>query len=462
MLLIGEQLNLQNEWERGLTLMMNLQENIFPVYLIAVNLLLFVTMGADKRLAIGGMRRVPEKTLFLLAIIGGAVGGIAGMYVFRHKTKHKSFTIGFPVILIIQAALLFFGGCAAAPDTEEGKAFPAGTEQVRVAYLDVGQGDSIFAELPGGECLLIDGGESENSSKVADYIQREGFDRIDYLVATHPHSDHIGSLPEIIRQFDIGKVYMPKVQTNTQLFERLLDEIQSKGLKITEAKAGVTVKDTESLNMEFVAPTGQKYSDLNNASAVLRLRYGETSFLFTGDAEKESEDDISMNVQAQVLKAGHHGSEYSSSEAFLNRVSPKYVVISCGAGNQYGHPDEAALDRFAAVGAKVFRTDKQGNIIIASDGKNIAAENEPVSGENAVQGNSAAAQNGSKSGAAPQGQKETAANTHSDSASDTVYITDTGEKFHRENCSSLRDSRIAVSRQDAVNRGYEPCGRCRP
>ncbi len=241
-----------------------------------------------------------------------------------------------------------------------------------VHFLDVGQGDSEFIELPDGKCMLIDAGTSEYSQTVIENINSYGYSLIDYVVATHPHADHIGGMSEVINSFEIGEIYMPKVSTSTRTFENLLTAISDKGLSINTARAGVKVYSGSILEIEFLAPVSSNYDDLNNSSAVLKISYGSNSYLFMGDAEELSEKEMIKNnhtlLDADVLKVGHHGSDSSSTYEFLSAVSPKYAVISCGVDNSYGHPHRETVDKLNKAGAEIYRTDEQGNITITCDG----------------------------------------------------------------------------------------------
>jgi len=249
--------------------------------------------------------------------------------------------------------------------------------KLAVYFIDVGQGDSIFLQLPNNQTMLVDAGPNEAGSTVVSYLQKQGVKKIDYLVATHPHADHIGGMDTVIQSFEIGKVYMPRVTTTTESFESVLRSLKAKGLKITPAKAGLTVIDQNDLKINIIAPCRSGYEDLNNWSAVLKVQYGNTSFLLTGDAQAESEQEMltsGADLRADVLKVGHHGSSSSTSQAFLTAVSPKYAVISVGAGNDYGHPHQETLAKLASAGVKVYRTDRDGTVIFASDGKTLTVK----------------------------------------------------------------------------------------
>lgn len=243
-----------------------------------------------------------------------------------------------------------------------------------VHFLDIGQGDSIYLELPNGETMLIDAAENYYGEGIIDYIKHTGHDEIDYLVATHPHSDHIGSMSYIVRNFTVNAVYMSKAVTTTKTYQNLLEAIQKKGLKITNAKAGVTVLSEDDLTIEVLAPVTID-DDLNNCSIVLKITYGKTSFLFTGDAETEEFASIKGDISANVLKVGHHGSRTSTTEEILERIHPDIAVISCGEDNEYGHPHKSTLDYLKKAGCEmVYRTDTDGTVTVTSDGETISVE----------------------------------------------------------------------------------------
>ena len=247
-----------------------------------------------------------------------------------------------------------------------------------VSFIDVGQGDSILIQTPNCKNILIDAGESFAEGVVYNYLKVKNINKIDVLIATHPHTDHIGGMAFIINNFDIGSIYMPKASTTKQEYEDLIRAIKNKGLSIITAKAGVTIDLDSSITINMVAPISKSYDDLNDYSAVIKITYKNNSFLFAGDASNISEQEIldsGVNIKADVLKVGHHGSSTSSSAAFLNAVSPKYAIISVGKDNIDGNNKQETLDRLNSVGAKVYRTDESGTIIVTSDGKNIAINN---------------------------------------------------------------------------------------
>ncbi len=284
------------------------------------------------------------------------------------------------IVLLICLCLLVVG--CANPFVESDDKNSVSTfngDTLRVNYIDVGQGDSIFIQLPNKETMLIDAGEAYEVDNVINYLNNLGIKKIDYVVGTHPHTDHIGGLEEVINTFDVGAIYMPKVSSNSKTFEDLLTTISNKGLKVKTAKSGVVVLSEDNLKLEFIAPNSDNYSNLNNYSAVLKLTYLDNTFLFMGDAETLSEDEITSDVDADVIKVGHHGSDSSSSVEFVKKVSPEYAIIMVGEGNSYNHPYQSIIDRYESVGAKVLRTDLDGNIICDSDGVDVTCKGDKES-----------------------------------------------------------------------------------
>ncbi len=246
------------------------------------------------------------------------------------------------------------------------------TNQFSLHFIDVGQADSMLGILPNGETILIDAGNREDGNTIISYIKKQQIKKIDYLIATHPHEDHIGGLAEVINSFDIGSIYMPKVSSNTKTFENALLAIKNKGLKVNTARAGVSILNNDNLKIELLAPNSDYYENMNSYSAVTKITFGNTSFLLTGDADNISEGEMfKYNLKADLLKVGHHGSSTSTSAEFLKAVAPKFAVISVGNGNTYGHPAQKILNALKNAGVKIYQTDINGTIVATSDGQNI-------------------------------------------------------------------------------------------
>lgn len=299
------------------------------------------------------------------------------------KTKYKKYFR--PVIALVLLIMLIFS-CSCDLMVENGinsELSPTTENLLSVHYLDVGQGDSIFIELPNSQTMLIDAGENYHGEGIINYIKNCGYSRIDYLVATHPHSDHIGSMAYIVRNFEIGDIYMPKVSTTTATYENLLKSISKKGLKIKSASAGMNITSFDNFTADIIAPEVIDEKNLNNCSIVIKMTLGEKSFLFMGDAEKSEINSITADVSADVLKVGHHGSRTSTTADFLERVQPSVAVISCGIDNDYGHPHESTLEFLNDINCEIYRTDKDKTITVTTDGNTLNVQTNGISIERA-------------------------------------------------------------------------------
>jgi len=244
---------------------------------------------------------------------------------------------------------------------------------LEIYFFDVGQADSILIKN-NNDTVLIDGGNNEDGENLVNYLMNDlKLDNIDIIVGTNPHEDHIGGLDKIIDNFDIAKIYLPDAISTSKTFEDLLESIDNKGYNIT-----IPIIDEvfELGNLKFkVIYTGSDESDLNNTSIVLKLMFGNTSYLFTGDATSKTEKIImNKDIEVDVLKVGHHGSNYSSIDDFLDVVKPKFAIIQVGKNNSYGHPSNEVLDRLNYRNIKIYRTDLDGTIKLISDGNNISFE----------------------------------------------------------------------------------------
>lgn len=243
------------------------------------------------------------------------------------------------------------------------------SSDLKVYYLDVGQADSILIQ-DNDENMLIDAGNNEDGELLVTYFKELGIEKFKYVFGTHPHEDHIGGLDNVISAFDIGTIYLPDAITTTTTFVDVLDAMEAKQMNYTVPKIGDTLTLGEA-QIQIIY-TGTDTSDLNNTSIVLKLSFGNTSFLFTGDATEKTEKQIlNQDIHADVLKVGHHGSKYSSTKEFLDKVQPTYAIISVGEGNSYGHPADTTLDKLQKRNIEVFRTDELGTILLTSDGNSI-------------------------------------------------------------------------------------------
>ncbi len=242
------------------------------------------------------------------------------------------------------------------------------TGELEVHFIDVGQADSILITSD-KENILIDAGNNGDGESVVDYIKDMGIEKLDCVIGTHPHEDHIGGMDNVIQSFEIDKFYIPEFEANTATFEDMIDSLIEKDLQITAPVAG-EVLYYDGFEMQILTPLAE-YDDANNNSIVVKLTHGENVFLFTGDAEAEVEVDLlasGYDLKADVLKVGHHGSDNSTMQEFLDVVKPSYAVISVGEGNKYSHPHDITLEKLNKASAKVYRTDIDGTIIIHSDG----------------------------------------------------------------------------------------------
>ncbi|MCD8250042.1 MAG: MBL fold metallo-hydrolase [Lachnospiraceae bacterium] len=246
------------------------------------------------------------------------------------------------------------------------------TEALTVHFIDVGQGDCTLI-TQGGHAMLIDAGDNSQGENVVSYLNYAGVDELDYLILTHPDADHIGGADVVLYNIDCEAVLAPDKEADTKSWSDVVDAMSGRGLEAVHPQPG----DSYTLGEAAFTVLGplQDYEDSNDCSIVLRLTHGDNSFLFTGDAEETAEADIlssGYTLSADVLKVGHHGSRSSTSDDFLAAISPSCAVISCGEGNDYGHPHAATLNKLRASGVSVYRTDEQGTIAVTSDGSSLS------------------------------------------------------------------------------------------
>ena len=323
----------------------------------------------------------------------------------------------------------------------------AGT--LTVTWLDVGQGDAAVIQC-GGQSMLIDGGKPEKSSYIYAWLQQHGLSYLDVIVATHVDADHIGGLAGALNYASVGTAYCPVTTGTTETFQSFVKYLAQRGKQITVPTAGATFT-LGGAQVQILGPL-RSAEDSNDNSIVLKVSFGATSFLFTGDAERAEEQDLlnaGVNLQSTVLKVGHHGSDTSTSYPFLRAVAPQYAVISVGAGNSYGHPTEAVLSRLRDAGVTTFRTDMQGEITAVSDGQTINFSTAKNAAANAGGGNAG--------GAAGAG-----------TTAGSYVLNTNSHKFHLPDCPSVdtispkNRKDVNESREQIVSEGYAPCKRCNP
>lgn len=294
------------------------------------------------------------------------------------EKQHKKGKIPKIIIWIAAIALILFVVNAFLRNYQANGAVSG---SLSVHFIDVGQGDSVLISYEGGN-MLIDCGESEKTDSVVHYLRNQGISRLDYVIATHPHSDHMGGMYKIINEFRIGEVIIPHLDDDdiptTRFFEKFLDACEDKECGLTEAEIGRKIQLGEA-SLELIAPVSEEYENLNNYSVGTVISHGRNSFILTGDAETLAEAEMlesgRMN-RTTVYKAGHHGSSTSSSKKFIDAIAPDYAVISCGEGNSYGHPSEAVIKRISGYTDKIYRTDLCGSVVFVSDGSELDVRTE--------------------------------------------------------------------------------------
>ena len=319
-----------------------------------------------------------------------------------------------------------------------------------VHFIDVGQGDSTLLESR-GEYVLIDAGEKEYGGSVVRYLKKQGAKHLKYVIATHPHSDHIGGMTKVINSIDTENFITVETDQTTRAWLNVLEAVDQNDVNYLDAEAGATYSFGEA-RFTILAPLSDSYSGYNNYSVVTKVTCGKISFLMTGDAEKQSEKEMlaaGEDLSADVLKCGHHGSSTSSTAAFLKAVNPSYAVISCGENNDYGHPHKETLKKLNLLGCDIYRTDELGTIVAATDGETITFS----SGDSVL----------STSAAGESDETATQQNT-----AEGGYIGNRSSRvFHLPSCSGVatmsEKNKVPLSsRDDAIAQGYTPCSKCEP
>lgn len=394
-----------------------------------------------------------------------------------------------------------------AEQQENGEASTAGTEGQReeqmpdgtlsVTFLDVGQGNAVLVEQ-GGAYMLIDGGNRDYSSFVVSYLKEQGVEELAYVIASHYDADHLNGVVGALHAFSCGQVLAPDYVTDTRVYESFERVIKEQDIALAYPAVGDTYTLGDA-SFTVVCPKAYDPKEDNDNSVGIRLVYGDTSFLICGDAGKAEEQvmlDSGVTLESDVYLASHHGSEGSSSEAFMRAVSPTAVVVSAGAGNSYGHPTRTVLNRVKACGAALYRTDLQGTITVTSDGTSLswsvdatqdyrdgdevaagaadttgtsgtagAGVTDAAAGSTDTTGTSVAADTADSAAQASGG--DTAAGSTADVTGEYVLNTNT-KKFHRPSCSSVAQmspenkAAFSGSREELIAAGYDPCKRCNP
>lgn len=383
---------------------------------------------------------------------------------FYKKTKYIRIT----VVTAIVGLSFVVNGCL---NLESAKITPIATPEpitagnLNVHFLDVHQGTSVLLESD-GHYAIYDGGDSDRSSFVVAYLKEQGIESLDYVIASHYDADHISGLVGVLNVFDVETILGPDYVEDTKIYQSFVNKISAKDKTITYAYAG-DVYTLGSVSLEILAPV-DIHTDPNENSMVLRVVCGEKTLLLTGDAGLESEMDMlgsAYDLTADILVAGHHGSDSSTSDAFLDEVSPEYVVISCGKGNSYGHPSAGIMDKIGSRGIRIFRTDFQGTILASIDSNEITWNMNPS--DDYSSGIFLDSNSEESSVDTEERIEEQQGNASESSSMDYVLNTNT-KKFHYPSCSSvdsMKDhnrSDFTGSREDVLGMGYDSCGRCHP
>ena len=346
-------------------------------------------------------------------------------------------------LFLLLSLLLCLTGC---PPMDKDDPSPNG--YLKVHYIDVGQADCALIEC-NGEFILIDGGNVGDSSLVVSYLQKQGVEELLAVVFSHAHEDHVGGLPGVLAVYPTHHVYAPTRTYSSKCFDDFVYYTDQQRLEITIPQPGDYLS-FGGATMTVLGPV-KSYADPNDTSIVVRIDYGTTSFLFTGDMETQAENDMldhwgeGYDWNADVLKVGHHGSETSTGYRFLREVMPTYGVISVGEGNSYGHPHELPLSRLEQAGVTLYRTDKLGTVIATSDGNSISFTWE-------------------RGGSAPILPPSSHPSIPGTTAPAVTYIGNkNSKKLHLPTCSSLpsESNRVLFDDYDtAIAEGYSPCSKC--
>lgn len=368
------------------------------------------------------------------------------------------------LVSLLCTMLVLFAGCSALSNNIH-DAFTGG--ELEVHFIDVGQADATLV-ISDGETMLIDGGNAADSNLIYSYLEAHDVTHIDYMICTHAHEDHVGGLAGALNYATVGTVYCPTDSGDTQVFNNFVKYLDTQNASITipEVSTEFMLGKAE---CTIIGVNNGSYGDTNNSSIVMKMVYGDTSFLFSGDAEQSVEKSIlddGYDVSCTVMKVPHHGSELSMSYRWIREADPKYAVISCGTGNQYGHPREEVLSKLEDAEITTLRTDMQGDIICTSDGKKVKFQ---VS-RNADADTLSNAGNSSRGGITANSNSSSSAQDSTDiSSAEASYVLNNNTmKFHHPDCRCVRQMNernktyINENRGRLIGRGYSPCGNCNP
>lgn len=331
------------------------------------------------------------------------------------------------------------------------------SEPFSLHVLNVGQGQAILVEAD-GHYSLIDGGPRASSSYVVSYLKQQGVEKLDYLIASHYDEDHISGLIGTLHVFSVDTILCPDYSSDTQIYESFIDVAEVSGAAMIHPYAGEEYISGD-MDLLIVGPDNYESDTENNRSIAVKLSYGDVSIMVGGDAESKAEETMissGLDLDADIYLANHHGSDTSSTDNFLNAVTPVYTIISCGKGNAYGHPTEAALERIQNAGSFLYRTDIQGEIIMYSNGQEYWFNQEPCDDWNSGDADSGA--EGSVLTAVPETEEK-----------ELSYIGNKNTyKFHYPECKSVSQMKdknkvyLSGTRDEVISMGYEPCQNCNP
>lgn len=379
------------------------------------------------------------------------------------------------IVSCFLALFVLFGvsGCAAVEITVSdgsGRSLnsaPDADSELEIHFLDVGQGDSTLITCD-GHSMLVDAGKNDQGTEIQSYLESKGITEFDYVIGTHPDSDHIGGLDVILYKFDTGQVFMPDYAKDTKTYDDVVQVIKNKNLKRSQPGVGDTY-ELGGAEFTIVAPNKDYGDQANDYSIGFLLTHGENTFLFTGDAEEDSEEDMAANdipLKADVYKVAHHGSKTASTEEFMEKVDPEYAVISAGEGNSYGHPHAEVMNRLRSMGVKVFRTDEQGTIVLTSDGKTITWNASPSDSWKAGEPGSSSQVMEEEQAGEQKSSGKSADSKNTGSQKTTYYINMNTGKFHRADCRYAPDPEAdncetsTQSKSALKKKGYSPCSYC--